>query len=201
MSGATVLLALTTLHLDAQAADHIDGPASSKDPAADIADFYAWSRTSIDGKLLAGITFAGAGSSEAGGVYDADVLYGIHIDNDGDNIADYNIWAQFGQDTKGAWGVQISDLPGGDAVVVGEVDSVIDAGNGLNVFAGQREDPFFFDFQGFLDTLSTGTLAFDSSRDFFAGLHVTAIVLEMDADTVRGTDSVIQTWATTARLK
>ena len=201
LSGASTLLALTTSTFVAQAADHIDAPISSADPAADISDFYAWSRADQDGKLLAGITFAGAGASEKGAVYDADVLYGIHIDNDLDNVADFDIWVQFGLNDKGVWGVRVTGLPGGDKVVEGEAGMVLDAGGGLSVFAGQREDPFFFDFQGFLDTLSTGAVAFDSSRDFFAGLHVTAIVVEIDADSVRGSDSTIQTWATTARLK
>jgi hypothetical protein len=201
LSGASAFLALSTTAMVANAADHIDAPISSADPAADISDFYAWSRADQDGKLLAGITFASAGASEKGAVYDADVLYGIHIDNDADNQADFDIWVQFGADSKGVWGVRVTGLPGADKAVVGEVGTVIDAGNGLSVFTGQREDPFFFDFQGYLDTLATATVSFDSTRDYFAGLHVTAIVVEIDADSVRGADSNIQTWATTARLK
>jgi len=180
----------------ALAADHIEAPLASADPAADIADFYAWPTT--DGKIVGIITFAGAGSSGAGGVYDADVAYGFHIDNTGDNVADINVWARFGQDGDGNWGLQVSNLPGGDATVEGAVETVIDGGGGLSVWAGQAEDPFFFDLEGFQGTLSTGDIAF-TGADFFAGLNVTGIVVQMSAGAVVNADHDMQIWATTSR--
>lgn len=186
---------------DAFAADHVEAPAAIKDPAADIADFYAWSRKDINDTIVVAMTFAGAGSSEDGPVYDPDVVYGIHIDNDADGTVDHECFVRFGQDAdSGEWGVQVTGLPGGDTVASGPVDTIFDAGNGLQVFAGQREDPFFFDLQGYLDTLSTGAIAFDPSRDFFAGLNVTAIVVEISASTVAETSENIQIWSSTGRL-
>ncbi len=183
----------------AQAADHIDAPLSSVDPAADIADFFAWSRHGEEDKVIAAITFAGAGASTSEGVYDDEVLYTIHIDTDGDAEPDENVYIRFGESSSGDWGVQVLGLPGGDATVEGPVETEIDAGNGLTVYAGLRDDPFFFDFTGYSDTLSTATLSF-TGADFFAGLNVTAIVVEIDIDAIGGSSNDVQIWATTGRL-
>jgi hypothetical protein len=125
------------------------------------------------------------------------VLYGLHIDNDGDNAADQDVWVRFGQDPEGNWGVQVTDLPGGDPVVVGAVDTVIDAGLGLRVWAGLRDDPFFFDLDGFGKTLMTGTLSFDPMRDTFAKTNVGSIIVEMSTDAVQGQGTSFRLWAST----
>jgi hypothetical protein len=197
---ALALTALSALPSTALAADHVEAPGSIADPAADIADFYVWSRKEINDTIVVAITFAGAGSSQKGAVYDDDVIYGVHIDNDADGEADHECFVRFGQDKdSGEWGVQVTGLPGGDSVASGPVETVFEAGGGLQVYAGLRDDPFFFDLQGYLDTLSTGTLSF-TATDFFTGLNVTAIVLEIKASTVAEDSEEIQVWATTGRL-
>jgi hypothetical protein len=180
----------------AMAADHAEAPGSSADPAADITDFYAWN--TADGKIVAVLDYSPLMAIGDADVYDADVLYTVHVDNDGDNVSDVDVLVRFGQKSDGSWGVQVADLPGGSAVVSGAVDTVIDAGGGLSVYAGLRDDPFFFDFQGFLDTLSTAAIAF-TGTDTFAGYNVMSIVVEMDAATAAGSATSVQLWATTAR--
>ncbi|NJK33270.1 MAG: DUF4331 domain-containing protein [Deltaproteobacteria bacterium] len=181
------------------AADHIEAPGTQNDTPGDITDFYAWHTD--DNKLVAVIDFDGL--KEAGtatGTYDPDMLYGVHIDSDGDNVADIDVWVRFGQNGEGEWGMQVTNLPGaGEDPVVGPVETEIDAGNGLRVFAGLRDDPFFFDLDGYLETLMSGTLSFDSANDSFAGTNVTSIVLEMDATMAAGGGTTLQTWATSAR--
>jgi hypothetical protein len=66
------------------------------------------------------------------------------------------------------------------------------------VFAGLRDDPFFFDLQGFQDTLATATVAF-TGADALAGLNASAIVFEMDSATLVGNGHNISAWATTGR--
>lgn len=190
--------ALVTLYQPvALAADHTDSPAAADDPAADIADFYVWHTQ--DDRLVSILTFAGLG--EAGGTasYDAALLYGIHIDRDGDNVSDHDIWFRFGQDGAGNWGVMASDLPGESGAVIGAVGETIDGEGGAQVYAGLSEDPFFFDFEGFTNTLATGTLGFDAERDSFAGTNVTALVVEMDLAAVADGATSLQMWATTSR--
>ncbi|MEZ4385888.1 MAG: DUF4331 family protein [Nannocystaceae bacterium] len=175
------------------AADHVDAPGVEGNPAADITDFYAWHKD--DGKIVAIISFAGLTEVGQPATYDASTVYGIHIDNNGDNEPDENVWIRFGQNSGGDWGVQVEGLAADP--VVGPVETVIDAPLGLRVFAGLRDDPFFFDLQGYLETLDTATIAFDSSRDSFAMTNVTAIVVELSTDAVSGGSDNIQMWATT----
>lgn len=179
------------------AADHTDSPAAADDPAVDIADFYAWHTT--DGRLVAVLSFAGLAEAGDPATYDAATLYGIHIDTDGDNVADEDIWIRFGQNGAGDWGVQAAGIPGESAALMGAVESNLAGDGGAMLYAGLREDPFFFDFEGFGDTLSTGTLSFDATRDSFAGKNTTAIVVEMDLASAAGTATSLSMWATASR--
>jgi len=197
-SAAAVAAAVIGLSLStpqARAADHVEAPNAASDALADIADFYAWHH---DGVLTTILTINALNYPGTAAAYDADVLYLIHIDNDGDNNADYNIYVRFGQDSQGSWGVQVEDMPGTGEPVIGAVGGVIPAPGG-QVYVGLRDDPFFFDLDGYLDTLTTGTVSFSSARDSFAGTNATIIALEMDlASATEGSDT-IQTWATTWR--
>lgn len=194
-------------HADpAEAADHTDPPgrtgagAASPDTAADIADLYAWHND--DGKTVLVLTFAGPADPMADqeGTYDPDVLYRISVDNDDDQTADINIDVRFAENSSGHWGVQLTGIPGGDPVVqagpVQRTNNISGVTDGF-YWAGLRDDPFFFDLEGFGETLSTGDLSFDDERDSFAGRNVTAVVIQLDtADLGAGTFDV---WATTAR--
>lgn len=193
--------ALLLAHNDGvQAADHNEAPGTMADSPADIADLYAWETD--NGTLVAALTFAGLSEAGSPATYDTGVLYGIHIDNDGDDVADIDIWCRFGTNmAEDMWGVQCLNVPGADGPVEGEVDMVLDGGNGTMVYAGPREDPFFMDFDGFVATLMTGDLSFNPANDTFAGTNVTAIVVEMDAAAAAADDgTTVQVWATTGRL-
>ena len=96
------------------AADHVDAPAISADPAADITDFYAWAEGD---SLYTVLAFAGLAESGEPGVYDPDVVYGIHVDNDGDGASDRDLWIRFGQNAEGGWGMQVIGLAGADTVI------------------------------------------------------------------------------------
>lgn len=183
------------------AADHLDpAPTIMAGEAADIADLYAWNTDTLanNGNLVVALTFAGPVPG-AGFTADRDVIYGIHIDNDDAmHDADADIWVRFAQDSDGIWGAQISGIPGTSGPVVGPVGSIIDIG-GAQVFTGVREDPFFFDLQGFRDTLMTGALSFNPARDFFAGQNVSTVVIELPLRALPG-DGPYHIWATSARI-
>ena len=168
---------------------------------ADIADLYAW--TNESGKTVLVLTYAGPVDPVAGqtATYDPDVLYGIHIDNDGDNLADHDLYVRFAQNASGNWGMQVEGIPGGDpgtqagpVAVQNGVDGVTDG----FFWAGLREDPFFFDLTGFQETLSTGTVSFVNDRDFFAQKNISAIVIELETEDLGGT--TLEVWATTSRI-
>lgn len=197
-SGAIALAALLSPLASAptQAADHADSPTTRNDPAADLTDVYAWHTGS---KLV--VAFGFAGLSEAGlpAVLDGGVLYTVHLDNDGDNASDREVYVRFGQNGRGDWGVRVENLPGVAEPVVGPIDTTIEAGLDLRVFAGLRDDALFFDLDGARLTQRSGSLMFDDSRDFFAGTNITAVVLEMSIDAVAGGSDTVTTWVSTGR--
>jgi hypothetical protein len=194
---------------DVTAADHIDSPQAAADAAADIADLYAWHDGA--GRLTVILTVDGDVANGADPVseanYDPDVLYTIHIDQDGDNVSDNDIYVRFGQNLLDETGMRVDNLPGEAGPFEGAVGAEVPADGGGRAWAGRFEDPFFFDLEGFQMTLESATmdpggpnLMFDNSRDTFAGRNVTGIVLEMDAAAATGEDGVATIWATTGRL-
>lgn len=183
-----------------EAADHGDPTRITQAAADDIADLYAWH--SADGQTLTVVlTFGGpvAPAADQAGTYDPNVLYGIHIDNTSDQAANHDIWVRFAQNDLGDWGIQVTSLPGESEALIGAVETEV-AGASGRVWAGLRDDPFFFDLTGFGTTLTTGDLAFDNTRDDFAGQNVTAIVLEMPVSAAIGAGNTLDIWATSSTL-
>lgn len=186
------------------AADHLDPPAltdpavdTTPDRPADIADVYAWH---TDTSVIIALTFSGPQATTQPATYDRDVLYTVNISNAAPRTtANIPIQVRFGPGNAGQFGVQVSGLPGvtGDITGAVETDLVKD---GVTVRAGLFDDPFFFDLQGFRNTLATGTLSFDRNRDFFAGQNLTAIVMEIPRDRIANGTNLVDIWATTARF-
>ncbi len=187
------------------AADHLDPPArtdilfdSTPDKPADIADVFAWHTATT---TVFVVTFAGPVATTLPAFYDRDVLYKINISNtDATTTPNIPITVKFG---KGAnanqFGVQISGIPGVNGAIVGPVDSTL-VKDGVTARAGLFDEPFFFDLQGFKDTVATGHLAFNNKRNFFAGQNDTAIVIEIPSDRLNNAGHVLNIWATTARF-
>lgn len=184
-----------------QASDHDEAPLVKLDAAQDLTDLYVFSSGADKTTII--VCWAGFNDSrpqpDAEGVYDEDALYTIWIDNDGDNEADHQIYWRYGRNADGDVGVQWEGIPGADPKVSGAVETVFDAGTGARVWSGHADDPFFFDAQGYLETLDTGTLSFDSNRDFLAGLNVTAAAIELDNALLVNNEDPIQVWVTASR--
>ena len=176
------------------ASDHQEAPGTQAQVVADIGDYYAWHDADTLNLVLTFSTFAAAG---ADATYSSDVLYTLHFDTTGDNESDVDVYARFAQDTAGDWGIQVTGIS--ETPIVGAVDTVITEGD-ISAYAGSSDDPFFFDQEGFMETLSSGTLAFDPTRDSVAGLNVTSIVLQVPLTSVVGDATAFQTWATTGSL-
>ena len=185
------------------AADHLDPPArtdpavdSTPDRAADIADVYAWH---TDTSVIVAMTFAGPQATDQPATYDPDVLYSINVSNSSPRTTtDIPIRFRFGTGAMGQFGIRVNGLPGVTGVLEGSVETALEK-DGVKVWAGLFDDPFFFDLQGFRDTLNTGTLSFDSGRDFFAGQNLTAVVIEIPRDRI-DTGAPVDVWGATARF-
>lgn len=206
---AGTLLAIAVL--PSRAADHAEAPTATSDPAADIADVFLFRAA---GKLAAAVTFSGAPAprtrvDSAAGRFDRNMLYTFHIDRDRDAIEELRIFARFGQNSAGEWGVELENVPGAGArYLFGPVEQVVTAPNGLRFYAGLRDDPFFFDAQGFNATLASfgddsapdGQVLITNTRDSFANRNVTVIIFEMDLAAAMGGSAEIYFWGTSARI-
>jgi hypothetical protein len=184
--------------------DHKDGPSTTADPAIDITDLYAWHNTASN-TFDIDLNFAGLRTPGQPAVYDDNTIYSIHINRSAtttfNNNTDVEIDVRFGKSPAGFWGVQVVGVPGAAGALSGGVESIITDGP-RKVYAGLRDDPFFFDLDGFHAALMNGNvLSMHSTHDSFAGTNVSAVVLEMSLSdvTVGGTLPHLSIWATSGR--
>ena len=198
------------------AADHLDAPGLTPpggNTALDITDLYTF--RSAAGKTVLvlnvnGLTKKGEqalfASGAPGVAKTKSVAYWVRVDNNGDAVADVDFQVRFGKaNTKGVQ--QLTVLRNGKAVVRGKSSAfgttTINRSGGYAAYAGMRDDPFFFDLQGFLNILSTkkgeSFLGCTGPRaDQFAGTNVSSIVLELPASAVTAGNSMIGVWAATS---
>jgi hypothetical protein len=188
----------------ASSADHLDPPARTDptvDPGpdipADIADIYAFH----DADFLYLIdTVAGPAAPNLPAFYDRDVLYTIHISTAAPaSTPEISIRMRFAPgETPGQWGVQVENVPGVNGAIVGSVERTLTK-DGVLVYAGLRDDPFFFDSQGLRESRQTGTIRFDRNRSFFGGKNVTAIALAIPKSRFPASGTM-DIWTTSARF-
>lgn len=226
---AAMLAPLLLIEGLASAADHAESPGADADQAADLADVFLFVSPENSNRLVASITFAGRplprSRIDQRFVCDPRVIYILHIDRANaagqfDSVADVKVAARFGTvAATGACGaIRLENVPGATGAFVGPLESVFTSTNGLKGFAGLRNDPFFFDAEGYngmiaafdgaapaggylVNAFGLGTRA---RRDSFANRNVSAIVFEMDINAVapaaaNGARPRLQVWATTAR--
>jgi hypothetical protein len=185
------------------ASDHDESPLVKLDAAQDITDVYVFA--SAPGKTTIIVCWAGFNDSrmqpDKAPLFDGKALYTIHIDTNGDNLADQKIYWRYGANAQDQFGVQWEGIPGIDEKVVGPVESILDASATVRLWTGHADDPFFFDAGGYLATLDTGKVSMTKDNDFLAGLNVTAAAIEIDTDLLVAGSKKIQVWATASRKK
>ena len=202
------ILALTasvSLPTAVRAADHGDGPTASNDQACDIADvfFFVDPTNPLNAVLIA--TFRGfIVPSEAAnfGIFDPNVRFRFLIENTGDAIPDKSIDVSFtrklASGTPQTAAVRISGTPG-VFTAPATLSTLADTANaqtvtplgatGVSFFAGEVDDPFFFDIVGFNRAVAALTAtppnpgaavtALGRARDSFAGYNTMSIALSV----------------------
>lgn len=156
-------------------ADHIEAPAVAGS-TADITDVYAFEGADPDNTVFVanvqGLLMPGSQAS-----FDESVLIEINIDNDGDLVEDLIIQAIprgdslyfFGPYTPAVTGlnstIDADNLVG--SVAISDASNTITGttSNGMLIFAGPREDAFFFDFTAFNAVISGGDTNGDGTVD------------------------------------
>ncbi len=188
-------------------ADHIDSPAVTSMPT-DITDYYAFSSPENSSNMVFVANLSGlltpANTTSAG--FDENVLIEFNIDNDGDNVEDLVIQAIprdgkmyfFGPVAPSQTGTSSQVQSGNDPISVditqyGESAKMTNFG-GFKVFAGPRDDPFFFDLGAYMDVLTGNAGGFsDPGTDTFAGTNVLSVVIELPKSMLGNTAS-LSTW-------
>jgi hypothetical protein len=198
---AMALVGLAAIPATLGAADHLDAPGLTSpggDGRLDITDVYAF-KNGANTVLIMGVNpAAGVFSPET---FNQNASYEFKIDTNGNAKEDSTFKVDFGApDSNGDQSIRLRKVPaqGGAVVAEGRTGEDISVRGGGKLYAGLFDDPFFFDLNAFL-----GAYAFceaegpetSTGSDFFAGLNVSAIVLEVPSSSL-GPDN-IGVWART----
>jgi hypothetical protein len=196
------------------AADHIDAPAVTG-TGSDITDFYAFQSPSDANNIVFVANVQGLLSPAAtsGASFDEEVMIEFNIDNSStkDNMEDLVIQATFENGKVSVYGpvvpiqkgtastlvstasfVEAAITPYGNSPVIGEK-------NGIKIFAGPRDDPFFFDLTAYQAVIGGTASSFnDPGTDTFAGTNVLSLVVEVPKSML-GSANQVNTWVTANR--
>ncbi len=200
-------------------ADHIDAP-STRATTADIADFYGFEPTvGSDNTVFVVDLQSNVLPDLAYGTFDENVLVEINIDTNGDLIEDSVIQAIprngrmyfFGPAAPSQTGLDsevLVDSPLGDVEISGSTAITETTSNGTMLFAGPRQDAFFFDFFQFNAVIGGmapgGFKTAAEAENTFAGANTMSIVIEIPNSVIGSTTAtnalgtpVYKTWVTT----
>jgi hypothetical protein len=217
------------------ASDHQDTPEVELSPRFDVNDVYAFPAAQAGRVALVLGTSSPLTPSQtpsaAFGTKDQQ-LYQLKVDNDGDAVEDLvfqitftgkagkqrvTLRGPYAPKTTGASG---NVLLGGKPTVAGPVNTVLGSDDGVKLFAGPRDDPFFIDLEQFFRIIpdrrpSTGPLSVlptpagsfrapGEAVDFLRGYNDLAIVIELPAAMLAAdgrTPGRFGVWGTTSRAR
>ncbi len=199
------------------AADHIDAPAvtgpGSTSPGNDITDVYAFQSPADNSKMVLVMNTQGllSPTATAAAAFPSNVMYEFNIDNTGDNVEDLVIQCLVQNGKMRVYGPVAAGTPGTTSMVKtsgastevavtsygASSPSTATNANGTRIFAGPRDDPFFFDLVRFKEVIAGTQTGFRSPGvDTFAGTNVMSIVVEVPKSLL-GTAATINVWAET----
>ena len=195
------------------AADHIDAPAVTG-KASDITDFYAFESPSNSSNLVFVVNTQGllAPMATAAAAFDSDVMLEVNVDNSSnkDNLEDLVLQVTFENGKVQVYGPVAPIEKGLNSTLVTtgnkvEADLSTYAGSpmtgeadGIKVFAGPRDDPFFFDLDQYKKVIAGTASGFNNpGTDTFAGTNVMSVVIELPKSLLGS--GTINAWATTNR--
>jgi len=187
-------LAFGLVALPARAADHLDGPMAKHDGRLDITDVYAFQSPSNPANTVLIMNVDPVAGVLSPTTFNPDASYALKIDTNGDAKEDITYKVTFSAVSNGSQNVQLRRVPakGGGAVLArGQTGANIPVSGGGMLRVGVFDDPFFFDLVAFRNGLA---FCGPDTKNFFAGLNVASIVLEVPSSSL-GTN--IGVWART----
>lgn len=175
----------------AHAADHRDSPLTTADPSADLNDVYLFMNPNNPDELVTAQTvvpFANFNSR-----FSDAVEYRLHIDSAAVNL---RIDCRFSEQ-----GNRVSCNGPNGLAASGGIERTIQ-GTGMRVWAGLRDDPFFFDLPAFNRTRATLQPSFTAPGvNSFTG-NTLALVIAIDRTRLynAGANTVLKVWSSTNRV-
>lgn len=214
MKKSKLLLGLSffgVLGLVLVAADHIDAPAV-QGGTSDITDFYSFQGSNTNNLVfVANVKGLLSPTATADAAFDENVMVEFNIDNNGDNIEDLVIQAVprngkmyfFGPVAPGTAGttstVKTSNALGSVTITDYGDSAMTYTSGGVSLFAGPRDDPFFFDFGQYSEIIAGNASSFNNpGTDTFAGTNVMSVVVELPKSMLGGSGT-LNTWVETKR--
>jgi Domain of unknown function (DUF4331) len=193
------------------AADHIDAPAVTGQ-SSDITDLYVFRGQNPNNLVFVANTQGLLSPAATGNAsFDENTMIEFNIDNNGDAVEDLviqciakngkmKVYGPFKPATTGTtsylginnFTAQVNITPYGQSAIIGEQ-------KGVKVFAGPRDDPFFFDLVRFRQVIAGTASSFNNpGSDSFAGTNVLGLVVEVPK-TMLGGNGSINVWAETKK--
>lgn len=165
------------------AADHLDAPLVKKDGRIDINDVYVFhpgdsGSQDLDRTTLV-MTVNPAAGVISGDEFSGKASYEFLVDTDNDARPDMTLRANFAKvrgDDSQRYVVKLIQGNRSRVLARGETEEIVDGRDGVQTFAGLRDDPFFFDLNSFNEG---ATFCEAGDSDFFLGLNTSAIVIEV----------------------
>ena len=192
------------------AADHIDAPSVTNKPT-DITDVYVF-RADDPGNMVFVANTQGLLTPDATAdvKFDENTMIEFNIDNNGDNVEDLVIQCIAKNGKMKVYGPAIPKVTGTvsylninqlsvqtDITKYGQQPLIGIGDNGVKVFAGPRDDPFFFDLVRFRQVIAGQASSFNNpGNDTFAGTNVLGLVVEVPKSLLNSSGT-INVWAET----
>jgi hypothetical protein len=208
-----VLVAIaTTIGGFLLASDHIDAPAV-KNQTTDITDLYVFNGTDTNNLVFVANTQGLlAPTATAAAAFDPNTLIQINIDNNGDNVEDLVIQAIYAGGKMNFYGPVKPSAAGSRSKLEGDIIASVavtaygsgspttsTTSSGIMVFAGPRDDPFFFDLDQYHAIIAGAASSFNNpGKDAFAGTNVMSVVIEVPKKLLNSTGK-INVWLTTKK--
>lgn len=193
------------------AADHIDSPAVTNQ-TTDITDVYVF-RAQDPNNLVFVANTQGLLSPNATSAaqFDANTLIEFNIDNNNDNVEDLVIQGIYNNGKMKVYGPVKPSETGSRSKIEGKAtaeiavtaygaEPVIGTGGNLKVFAGPRDDPFFFDLNQFKKIILGQATSFNNpGTDAFAGTNVLSFVVEVPKSMLGAANGKLNVWLETKK--
>ena len=197
------------------AADHIDSPNVTSQPS-DITDLYVFRAQDPNNLVFVANTQGLMTPGTTGAAkFDENTVIEFNIDNNSDAVEDLVIQCKYdaasnkmkvyGPVAPSETGTR-SKLEGSvsaETVVTAYGASTVTTGTGttgIKVFAGPRDDPFFFDLDQFKKIIAGTAPGFNNpGTDKFAGTNVLSVVVEVPKALISSPSGKINVWLETKK--